>query len=339
VKEGDFNTYFYGNFGSVVFTVEVSDTTIQDPNMVDGIVARNLPAIYYLLQRALGGRITGVVRDSITQEPIEAEVRVLEHTNPDINPRMTRADFGRYDRILNPGTYTLGFLKSGYYPRQINNVMVSNSPIVHDINLLPMAPRPPAPSLQFPADGQRLMDNQFVMDWSDVGLASRYLLEISSDSLFGGMIISDSNIVASQFPLPSPLSNGGYFWRVKGGNNNGWGPYSAIFRFIVDAQSGVDDSLFRPESFALRQNYPNPFNARTTITFTLERDSKVSLYIFSLQGELVASLLSNCQDQAGEHRIFWDGRDKNGRAVSSGSYFFELVVNNERRFRTMSFLK
>ncbi len=143
VNKGDLKTYFYGNFGSVAFSVEISDTTIQDPALVDTIITAHLPGQYYLLQRALGAGITGVIRDSVTLEPIEAEVQVLEHINPDINPRLSRPDYGRYRRLLAPGTYTLRFLKDEYFTKTIGNVNVTGgSPTEVDVLLAPINPEP-----------------------------------------------------------------------------------------------------------------------------------------------------------------------------------------------------
>jgi hypothetical protein len=241
VEEGDFLAYYYGSFGTVSFTVELSDTTIQRPSLVDSVIARNLPSIYFLLERALQGGITGVVRDSVTWEPLDAEVRVMEHTNTDIRPRLCRSDFGRYDRILDPGSYTLRFSKSGYATSFVTNVTVESAPVTNDVLLVPLAPRPPAPTLQFPSESQRLYANLITFDWSDISQATRYLIEISTDSASENLIISDSNLTTSSFPLSTPLSNGTYFWRVKGGNNNGWGPYTPAHKFIIDAHSVIDN--------------------------------------------------------------------------------------------------
>ncbi len=143
VNKGDFKTYFYGNFGSVAFSVEVSDTTIQDPALVDTIVTAHLPGQYYLLDRALGAGITGIIRDSFTLLPIEAEVQVLEHINADINPRLSRPDYGRYRRLLAPGSYTLRFLKDDYFTQTIGNVIItSGGPTELDVLLEPVNPEP-----------------------------------------------------------------------------------------------------------------------------------------------------------------------------------------------------
>jgi len=147
VNKGDFKTYFYGNFGTASFSVEISDTTIQDPALVDTIVTAHLPGQYYLLQRALGPGITGVIRDSITLAPLEAEVQVLERINPDINPRLSRPDYGRYGRLLAPGTYTLRFLKDEYFEKTVSNVVVtSGGPTEVNVLLSPVNPYP-APTL------------------------------------------------------------------------------------------------------------------------------------------------------------------------------------------------
>jgi hypothetical protein len=338
VEEGDFLAYYYGTFGTVSFTVELSDTTIQRGNLVDSIVARNLPSVYFILERALQGRITGVVRDSVTLEPLDAEVRVMEHTNSDIRPRLCRADFGRYDRILDPGSYTLRFSKSGYITKFVANVTVGSSPVINDILLVPLAPRPPAPTLLFPADNQILTDNQLVFDWSDVTLASKYLIEVSTDSSMQNLLISDSTLTSSAFPLFSPLSDGVYFWRVKGGNSNGWGPYALAQRFTIDAQS-VYENPRQPTQFTLNQNYPNPFNSRTVISFQLNKASTIDLNIYSVQGELIASLAHNIFMSAGEHRFVWDGTDIRGMPLASGTYFYELVAAGQHRSRPMMMIK
>ena len=59
-----------------------------------------------------------------------------------------------------------------------------------------------------------------------------------------------------------------------------------------------------PEGFRLEQNYPNPFNPATTIAYALPQPERVSLRIYNLQGQEVASLIE-CQQAAGEHRVVW----------------------------------
>ncbi|HXX65023.1 MAG TPA: FlgD immunoglobulin-like domain containing protein, partial [Bacteroidota bacterium] len=69
--------------------------------------------------------------------------------------------------------------------------------------------------------------------------------------------------------------------------------------------------------------YPNPFNPTTQIRFSLPNVSTVSLVVYNILGQRIATLASGLA-AAGEHVVTWNGRDQAGRAVSSGVYFYRL---------------
>jgi len=94
-----------------------------------------------------------------------------------------------------------------------------------------------------------------------------------------------------------------------------------------------------PYHFALKQNYPNPFNGQTVLTYSLEKKSTVSLLIYSITGQRVKSLAIGETQEPGEHRYIWDGMDKNGRAVSTGIYFYELYVDDYKESKAMILIK
>lgn len=338
VNKGDLKTYMYGNFGTAAFTVEVSDTTIQNPTLVDGIVSRNLPGIYYLMGRALGPGITGVIRDSVTLEPIEAEVQVTQAISADINPRLSRPDYGRYRRLLAAGSYTLRIIKSGYRQKTVSVTVSGSSPTNTDILLAPLNPRPPAPQLIYPAQAETLSTRYFTFDWSDVSLATKYLIEVSTDSLFSTVIINDSNLTVSEFEVDSAMSNNHYFWRVKGGNANGWGPYTSKSDFFVDAQVGINDESHLPTQFKLKQNIPNPFNASTKICFDLPKQSMVRLRIYDISGSIVAEPLDEMME-AGSHSLIWNGKSDNGNSLASGVYFYRIQADGVKAVKKMIMLK
>lgn len=107
----------------------------------------------------------------------------------------------------------------------------------------------------------------------------------------------------------------------------------------------------RDRGSQLNQNYPNPFNPVTTITFTvLDEDLEggkpaiVTLRIFNVLQQLVAipnamnHPLGNAvpvenlaYDSPGLKETYWDGTDRSGRKVASGIYYYQLIVNGERR--------
>ncbi len=232
VDKGDFKTYFYANFGTASFSVEISDTTIQNPVLVDSICAHHLPGQYFLLSRALGPGITGVIRDSVTLEPIEAEVKVVERTNADIRPRLSRPDTGRYRRILEGGTFTLQFIKTGYRTRTVSSVVVRSTggPTVIDKLLPPINPRPPAPMPYYPPNDTTVYGLP-IFRWHQSVYATRYQFEIYSDSTLQNIAFVDTMVTDSSVAPVFPVTNPNYYWRVRGGNTYGWGPFSTLMAF------------------------------------------------------------------------------------------------------------
>ena len=93
-----------------------------------------------------------------------------------------------------------------------------------------------------------------------------------------------------------------------------------------------------PRSFNLLQNYPNPFNSETHIAFHLPRTEHLSLEIFSVTGQLVATLMEGVY-RAGRHRILWDGRDDRGESAGSGIFFYRLTTETSQSTRTMVLVK
>ncbi len=72
--------------------------------------------------------------------------------------------------------------------------------------------------------------------------------------------------------------------------------------------------------FALYQNYPNPFNPETSIRFDLAEASDVTLMIFNIAGQEVATLV-NGTHSAGAHTVNFDGA-----ALTSGVYLYRLTA-------------
>jgi hypothetical protein len=83
-----------------------------------------------------------------------------------------------------------------------------------------------------------------------------------------------------------------------------------------------------PSEFSLRQNYPNPFNPSTTIEFELPMQSSVTLKVFNIFGEEVATLAGNRSFSAGEHSV-----TLNATNLGSGIYFYQINArSNEGKY-------
>ena len=239
VNKGDYKTYMYGNYGTAAFVCEISDTTIQDTSMVDSICERHLPGMYYLLNRAGYARLTGVVTDSITGLPLEATVEVIEATSPDINPRYTRANTGRYNRLINTGTYTLRFAKSGYTTKTVAGVVVTNSgPTTRNVQLAPTNLPPQTPTLLSPVNNAVFIDSVALnFDWSTSPSATGYVIEIAEDSLFVDYFEIDSTITPSNYRNGTSFLPDIYFWRVTAYNGGVFSGQSSVWSFQI--QLGV----------------------------------------------------------------------------------------------------
>ena len=81
-----------------------------------------------------------------------------------------------------------------------------------------------------------------------------------------------------------------------------------------------------PDRTQLLQNAPNPFNSQTVVSYFLLEPGPVRLEVFALSGQRIAVLHQGPQ-QAGYHRLHWDGRDAAGHSVASGTYLYRLVTD------------
>ncbi|MBN1163750.1 MAG: T9SS type A sorting domain-containing protein [Candidatus Krumholzibacteriota bacterium] len=100
--------------------------------------------------------------------------------------------------------------------------------------------------------------------------------------------------------------------------------YKAMaFWHLLAEQVAVTGGTPPPSGGKFSLAYPNPFNPSLTIAFTLENRQEVSLLIFDASGHLVRKLLEG-RLEAGTFHEQWDGRDRTGRPVASGVYFYHL---------------
>lgn len=93
-----------------------------------------------------------------------------------------------------------------------------------------------------------------------------------------------------------------------------------------------------PRAFSLAQNYPNPFNPATVIQYYLPAESKVSLRVYNILGQVVRTLVNGPQP-GGDHFEAWDGHSDGGAALASGVYLYRLQTDNGIYTRKMVLLK
>ncbi|HLF20799.1 MAG TPA: T9SS type A sorting domain-containing protein [Bacteroidota bacterium] len=97
--------------------------------------------------------------------------------------------------------------------------------------------------------------------------------------------------------------------------------------------TSVEQLSTLPEEYDLRQNYPNPFNPSTKIEFTLPHESNVTLTVYNLLGQAVATLV-NENLKAGSHAVNF-----NASKLSSGIYFYRITAGSFVSLKKMVLLK
>lgn len=115
------------------------------------------------------------------------------------------------------------------------------------------------------------------------------------------------------------------------------GYYGTILRTITGEVTWVKDDPSAkggiPNHFGLAQNYPNPFNPSTTIEYSLPEAGFVTLKIYNVLGEEIATLIAG-DHAAGAFKATWEAS-----GLPSGVYFYRLTAGGYVQTMKMILMK
>ena len=91
------------------------------------------------------------------------------------------------------------------------------------------------------------------------------------------------------------------------------GDFEIVDMIVANSSDRVNTSIVK--GFSLSQAYPNPFNPTTSMMLAIPEAGNVSVQVYNIMGQVVATLASGYMD-ANTYTLTWDASD-----VSSGMYF------------------
>jgi hypothetical protein len=114
-----------------------------------------------------------------------------------------------------------------------------------------------------------------------------------------------------------------FYYRLKQVDLDGTIEYSNIVEVEFDV----------PKDFVLHQNYPNPFNPTTIIKYAVPKTSLVSIKVYDLTGQEVATLVNEVKE-VGTYEVKFDAHN-----LASGVYIYRMIAGNFTSVRKFNVLK
>lgn len=150
----------------------------------------------------------------------------------------------------------------------------------------------------------------------------------------------DAGGAVGEAPTGTPTLNPVHYQRINIADipaeplwNNQYPPFHVDSTDMPQPVSAGDRPSL-PQQFTLYQNYPNPFNPSTAIQFDLAQSTRVTLRIFNVLGEEVATLLNDAPLNAGAQIVNFDAT-----GLASGVYLYQLETAGLTDTRKMILMK
>lgn len=131
-----------------------------------------------------------------------------------------------------------------------------------------------------------------------------------------------------------PQKGGRLIDQIPDGNGNQNIESAEFYSYdYVNVVTNIDSGSKQPDQFVLQQNYPNPFNPVTQISYSIPKQVRVTLSVYNLLGQKVATIIDKYQS-AGTYDVIFDASK-----LTSGVYFYRLKAGDYVETRSMTVLK
>ncbi|MEX1275436.1 MAG: FG-GAP-like repeat-containing protein [Bacteroidota bacterium] len=148
---------------------------------------------------------------------------------------------------------------------------------------------PASPALSVPIAGATNQPTGFSISWNSVSGASHYGLQVATDSLFTTITANQDSLVGTSAVISGLANNNVYYWRVRGINVAGYGPFSSLRQFETVSNVPAAPGLVAPTNAALNIPFAttlswNAVGGATSYSLQVSTDSLFSTTIVDLQG-------------------------------------------------------
>ena len=195
-------------------------------------------------------------------------------------------------------------------------------------------PPPVRPNLMFPENEAEDLVTTVEFGWEPVSSAATYHFQLSREEDFSSIHLNLPGLTETSIERRGFDTESTFYWRVRGVTSNGTeGLWSVTHSFSTGNVVSLENGDEIPERITLSQNYPNPFNPVTQIAYALSEPSEISISVYNMAGQRVATLYNGMQ-QSGRHQVAFDGS-----SLSSGVYIYQLRTSEKVLNRKMVLVK
>lgn len=223
---------------------------------------------------------------------------------------------------------TSGFVTTGNYTITVKGEGPNGTPVHERTVSLQVDPVIPVELTSFNAAANK---NQVMLSWSTATETNNQGFEIErktvNEAEFHRVGFVEGNGTTTEPQSYSftdtKLEAGVYSYRLKQVDYDGTFEYYTV----------TEVEITTPLEYALEQNYPNPFNPSTTISYSLPSNDYVTLKIYDVLGNEVATLVNQQQD-AGRYDVIFSAS-----SLASGIYYYHISAGDFTQTRKLMLMK
>lgn len=130
-QSGQSANWLYANWRTFALIVEIGNEFFPKKEAQDELIAKQMKGIEYLLDRVLSSSLVGHVYDSVTRQPLPAMIQLEQDFSPMVEPTRCDKKYGRFQRLVLPGKYSVIAMLDGYKTIKVDHLLVNDGHVVN----------------------------------------------------------------------------------------------------------------------------------------------------------------------------------------------------------------